>query len=121
MNSGMHKYWLRVLIFEPARKEILRWPLDAKKDLGSILTKLQKGAEVGYPDTEPIGTVGPGVFEVRVKEASGIFRAFYVVKFEHGILVFHAFKKKSQKTPKHEIDTARKRLSSYLKELKSED
>src|ERR1700688_2668555 len=100
-SGGMHKNWHRVLIFEPARKEILLWPLEAKKDLGSILTKLQKGALVGYPDTEPIGTVGPGVFEVRVKEPSGIFRAFYVVKVEHGILVFHAFKKKSQKTPKH--------------------
>lgn len=116
----MHQGWLRVLIFEPARKEILHWPIEAKKDLGSILTKLQKGAEVGYPDTEPINTVAPGVFEIRVKEASGIFRAFYLVKIKHGILVFHAFKKKSQKTPKQEIETARKRLNSFLKELEDE-
>lgn len=121
MIFGMHKNWLRVFIFEPARKEILHWPLEAKKDLGSILTKLQKGAEVGYPDTEPINTVAPGVFEVRLKDASGIFRAFYVVKSQHGILVFHAFKKKSQKTPKHEIETARKRLNAYLKELDNAD
>jgi hypothetical protein len=39
------------------------------KDLGSILTKLQKGAEVGFPDTEPFGTIAPGVFEIRVTES----------------------------------------------------
>ena len=116
----MERKWIRVLIFEPARKEILNWPIEAKKDLGSILTKLQKGADVGYPDTEPINTIASGVFEIRVKDASGIFRAFYVVKNEHGILLFHAFKKKTQKTPKQEIETARKRLISYLKELKYE-
>ncbi len=116
----MHHAWLRVLFFEPARKEILHWPLEAKKDLGSILTKLQKGAEVGYPDTKPFNTVASGVFEIRIKEASGIFRAFYVVKSKHGILVFHTFKKKSQKTPKQEIETARKRLNLFLEELENE-
>ncbi|MFN7904309.1 MAG: XRE family transcriptional regulator [Pseudobdellovibrionaceae bacterium] len=29
--------------------------------------------------------------------------------------MFHSFKKKSQKTPKHEIETARLRLNTYLK------
>lgn len=118
--NPMLKPWLQVLIYEPTRKEILTWPLEAKKDLGSILTKLQKGAEVGFPDTEPFATIAPGAFEIRVKEASGIFRAFYMVKRERGILVFHAFKKKSQKTPKQEIDTAQKRLKKFLKELKDE-
>lgn len=33
------KNWLNVIIYEPARKEILTWPLEIKKDLGAILTK----------------------------------------------------------------------------------
>ena len=74
-----------------------------------------------YPDTEPIKTVATGVFEIRVKDASGIYRAFYLIKTEIGILVFHSFKKKSQKTPQHEIDTARLRLNAYLKEFENED
>lgn len=98
----------------------MNWPLEAKKDLDSILTKLHKGAEVGFPYTDPFGTIAPGVFEIRVKEASGIFRTFYLVKRERGILVFHAFKKKTQKTPKQEIDTARKRLNQFLKDLENE-
>ncbi len=48
----MGKEWFQVHIYEPARKEIIHWPLEVKKDLGSILTKLQKGDLVGYPDTE---------------------------------------------------------------------
>ena len=114
MLLDMRNHWLRVLIYDPARTEILRWPLEAEKDLGSILTKLQMLAEVGYPDTEPIISVARGVFEIRVKESSGTFRAFYIMRVEHGILVFHAFKKKSQKTPNREIATARKRLNLFL-------
>lgn len=112
---------LEVFISDQARKEIRRWPLEVKKDLGTILTKLQKSEIVGYPDTEPMKTVAAGVFEIRVKDASGIYRAFYLIKTEVGILVFHSFKKKSQKTPQHEIDTARLRLNAYLKEFDNEN
>ncbi|MFZ4402729.1 MAG: type II toxin-antitoxin system RelE/ParE family toxin [Pseudobdellovibrionaceae bacterium] len=116
----MGNSWSKVFITEPARKEILEWPLEIRKDLGSILTKLQKGAVVGYPDTKPIVTVAPGVFEIRLKDSSGAFRAFYVIKTKHGIILFHSFKKKTQKTPKQEIETGRLRLNAYLKELSNE-
>lgn len=117
----MNKNWLQVFISDQARKEIYRWPLEVKKDLGAILTKLQKGEVVGYPDTEPMRSVAAGVLEIRLKDISGIFRVFYLIKTEHGIVVFHSFKKKSQKTPLHEIETARLRLNAYLKELNNEN
>ena len=117
----MSKNWLRVFISDQTRKEIHRWPLEIKKDLGSILTKLQKGETVGYPDTEPMRTVAVGVFEIRLKDVNGIFRVFYLIKTEHGIVVFHSFKKKTQKTSQYEIETARLRLNNYLKELKNEN
>ncbi len=116
----VNKNWLQVFISDQARKEIHRWPIEVKKDLGAILTKIQKGESVGYPDTEPMRTVAVGVFEIRLKDISGIFRVFYLIKTEHGIVVFHSFKKKSQKTPLHEIETARLRLNAYLKELNNE-
>jgi phage-related protein len=118
MNSP--KNWHKVLIYNPARKEILNWPLEIKKDLGSILTKLQKGVAVGYPDIDSMKSVSLGCLEVRLKGPDGIYRAFYVLKTEFGILVFHSFKKKSQKTPKHEIDIGKKRLSAFMKELADE-
>lgn len=121
MRFGMSQGKLQVFISNQARDEISSWPLEVKKDLGSILTKLQMGGIVGYPDTKPMSTIGKGVFEIRLKDASGVFRAFYLVKTEHGIIVFHSFKKKSQKTPKHEIETARLRLNAYLKDLIDEN
>jgi len=111
----MSKHWLQVFISDQARKEILEWPLEIRKDLGAILTKLQKGSLVSYPDTKPISTVGS-----RLKDASGAFRAFYVIKTKYGIVLFHSFKKKTQKTPKQEIETGRLRLNAYLKELGDE-
>ncbi len=116
-SKYVNKNWFEVFISDQARKEIRRWPIEVKKDLGAILTKLQQGEAVGYPDTEPMKTVAAGVFEIRLKDASGIYRAFYLIKTELGILVFHSFKKKSQKTPQHELETARLRLNAYLKEL----
>ena len=114
------KNWLHVIIYEPARKEILSWPLEIKKDLGSILTKLQKGDQVGYPDTDSMRSVAPGCFEIRLKGNDGIYRAFYIVKTEYGILLFHSFKKKTQKTPLQEIESGKQRLKKQLKDLKDE-
>lgn len=116
----IRKVWINVIIYEPARKEILSWPLEVKKDLGSILTKIQMGISVGAPDTKPMRTVTPGCFEIRLKGKDGIFRAFYVVKTDVGILLFHSFKKKTQKTPQQELDTGRSRLKAQLKEIENE-
>ena len=61
--------------------------------------------------------VGKGVEEIRVKDASGIYRAFYLAKFKNKVLVFHLFMKKTQKTPQKEINLGKKRL----KELMNDD
>ena len=123
VHNGLVKKeeWLSVVFYEPARKEILSWPTEIKKDLGSILTKLQKGESVGEPDTKLMKSVAAGCFEIRLKGADGIYRAFYILKTELGILVFHGFKKKTQKTPVKEIDTGKTRLSALLKELGNEE
>lgn len=113
-------HWLSVIFYDPARKEILTWPIEIKKDLGSILTKLQKGENVGEPDTKAMKSVATGCFEIRLKGADGIYRAFYILKTEVGILVFHSFKKKSQKTSIKEIETGKIRLKTLLKELGNE-
>ena len=120
-NSMEKKNWLRVVFYGPAQKEILTWPIEIKKDLGSILTKLQKGENVGEPDTKSMKSIASGCFEIRLKGADGIYRVFYILKTEVGILVFHSFKKTSQKTPMREIDTGRTRLKSLLRELGNEE
>lgn len=103
-----------------AQKEIRSWPNSAKKNLGTVLTRLQLGVNVGFPDIRPMPTVLAGCYEVRIQELEGNFRVFYVIKTEVGLVVFHAFQKKTQKTPPREIHVARKRFAAFYIEVKNE-
>jgi phage-related protein len=58
--------------------------------------------------------VAAGVSELRVAAADGAFRVFYYTTSPRGILVFHAFVKKTQRTPPVEIDLARKRFKELF-------
>jgi phage-related protein len=58
--------------------------------------------------------VAAGVAELRVKGQDRSFRAFYYTVSSQGVLVFHAFVKKTQRTPPLEIELARKRLKELL-------
>jgi len=109
-----------VHIHDPARKEIHSWPTEAKKDLGAVLTQLQFGETVGMPDVRPMPSIAKGASEIRLKDQSGIYRVFFIIETEIGILVFHGFKKKTQQTPQSEIDTGKKRLKKFLEELENE-
>ena len=64
-------------------------------------------------------SIGLGVSEIRVREDSGAFRVIYVAKFAEALYVLHAFRKKAQKTPKAEIELARKRYKAMLNARKS--
>jgi phage-related protein len=62
------------------------------------------------PLSRPMRSVGAGVHEIRVRDAAGIYRAFYVLESARGVIVFHAFEKRTQKTPQQEIELGRRRL-----------
>ena len=57
-----------------------------------------------------------GLYEIRVQQGSDIFRIFCF--FDHGqlVVIVNGFQKKSQKTPKNEIDTALKIKAEYENE-----
>ena len=44
----------------------------------------------------------------------GEFRVIYVAKFAEAVYVLHAFGKKSQKTPKADLDLAKRRYAQML-------
>jgi len=66
------------------------------------------------PNSRPMPGVAAGVSDLRVKGEDGSYRAFYYTASPQGILVFHAFVKKTQRTPLLEIELARKRLKELL-------
>ena len=83
-------------------------------EFGKAILDLQHGVRIGMPLSRPMPEVASGVCELRVRDAFGIYRAFYLAKSARGIFVIHAFEKKTQKTPAREIELARKRLKEML-------
>ena len=49
-----------------------------------------------------------GLFEIRVENGSNIFRIFCCFDKGNLVVLFNGFQKKSQKTPKQEIELAKK-------------
>jgi len=54
--------------------------------------------------------MGKGLFEIRARAQEGIGRYFYCTTIKREIIILHAFIKKTQKTPKKELDIALSRL-----------
>jgi phage-related protein len=60
-----------------------------------------------------------GLYELRIKAADSIYRVFFI--FDHGniVVLFNGIKKKSQKTPKKEIEKALKIKEEYYADKQS--
>ena len=65
-------------------------------------------------------TIGAGAFEIKIKDRQGVFRVFYVAKFEETVYVLHAFQKKSQKTSKKDIALGQQRYKE-MQELRKDE
>lgn len=53
------------------------------------------------------------LWELRVKFASDITRVFYFYLEAHKIILLHGFLKKTDQTPKRELETAMRRMAEY--------
>lgn len=105
---------VRPVIFHPkARDVIRRFPKEARVRLGRGLFRLQVGERIAMPDSRPMPTVAAGVPELRARGEDGI-RVFYCTAAPQGVLVFHAFVKKTRRSPPLEIELAKKRLKELL-------
>ncbi len=89
-----------------SRKEIKKFPEQAKKEAGHQLMRIQRGLEPS--DWKQMSNIGQGVREIRIHHG-GQYRIIYVVRFKDAIHVLHAFQKKTQKTQAKDIEISRKR------------
>jgi len=87
------------------------FPSDARVEAGYQLRELQKGNDP--VDWKPITTVGRGVREIRLREASGAFRVIYLAAGRDGVVVLHAFHKKTQLMPRKDIELAASRYRAW--------
>jgi phage-related protein len=99
-----------------AYDDLLAFPKDTRKDAGFQLGKVQAGLEPG--DSKPFDDVGVGTREIRIRDASGIYRVLYVAKFEEAIYVLHCFQKKTQVTSKQDKAIAAARYRAVVRSRK---
>ena len=72
------------------------------------------GSELHYPHVDTIkGDKYKGLLELRVEFASNIFRIFFFLPKTNNAILLHGIVKKSQKTPKKELDVALERMKEY--------
>jgi phage-related protein len=98
--------------FGSSLEDIRAFPEEARRSAGFQLRRVQEGLEPN--DWKPMRGVGPGVQEIRLHVA-GEHRVFYVARFVEAVYVLHGFEKKSKKTPKPELDLARRRYGDLIK------
>ena len=79
-----------------------------------VLTRrmLAIGPNLGEPHTKPMGN---GLFELRLKGAEGIARVFFCMFIGKRIVVLHSFIKKTDRTPKRELEIAQERMKEIKK------
>jgi phage-related protein len=90
------------------------FPKSVRQEAGKAIRELQSGLSLGMPKSRTMPSVAQGVSELRFKDSAGQYRVFYYTKHSAGILIFHAFTKKTQKTPDKEIELGRKRLKELI-------
>ncbi len=96
-----------------ALKSIREFPEDVRHDAGYQLDKVQHGE---HPDDyKPMPSIGKGVEEIRLRDASGIFRVVYTARLADAIYVLHAFQKKTPATARRDIELANKRYTELLR------
>jgi phage-related protein len=92
---------------EPVREWLLELSKAERKVIGDDVLKVQYCWPIGKP---LVGNLGDGLWEVRSRIGDRVARVIFFVEGSTMVLL-HGFVKKTQKTPKHELDIATKRLN----------
>lgn len=104
-----------------AKEVVSFFPDKVRAEIGYLLYLLQIGKMLNQPQARPMPSVANGAFELRVRGRDGVYRVFYILKTETGILAFHAFQKKTQKTDKNDLRLGQQRLKELLGDLNGKD
>jgi phage-related protein len=105
--------WVVESLNETVTGEIEALPLDMRARLARIAKLIEElGLErVGEPHVKHLE--GP-LWEMRLTGRSGISRALYVTAIKRRVVIVRVFVKKTEKTPRREIELALSRAKSVL-------
>ena len=103
----------KISFFDGVKEDIVALPVKLRARMIRLLDMIEvHGANLGSPHTEPMGN---GLFEIRAKAQEGIARGFFCYMDGKHIYVLHVFVKKTEKTPKKEMDIAIERMKEVKK------
>jgi len=91
--------------------------VEGKREAFRLLRLLQLGENIGLPTSRPMQIIGNRCHELRMQDAKHNWRIVYHLAPD-AVLILGVFPKKTQKTPKNQIDTCKERLKRYLDEIK---
>ena len=107
MVTASHK---PLQVMGTSHNDLRAFPDEARRDAGFNLDFVQRGLE---PENwKPMKTVGAGVSEIRVRDATGAYRVIYLATRPEAVYVLHCFQKKTEKTSQHDIDLAKRRFKA---------
>ena len=99
---------MKRVVWQGSSRAVVRgFPVKSRKEAGRQLLRLQLGLEP--IDWRPMSAVGAGVREIRFRY-QGQYRIIYVASEGDAVVVLHAFQKKTRRTPKRDVDLARRRF-----------
>ncbi|MCV3214359.1 type II toxin-antitoxin system RelE/ParE family toxin [Plectonema radiosum NIES-515] len=90
---------------EPVRDWLKNLDREERRLIGADIKTVEFGFPIGMPICRPMGD---GLFEVRTNLPQGIARVLFCIH-EGEMILLHGFIKKSQKTPKQELNLAKER------------
>lgn len=91
---------------EPVREWLKSLPREQRKIIGEDIKTVQFGWPLGMP---LVRKLDKGLWEVRIRLPAGIARVLFTTG-ERQMVLLHGFIKKSQKTPRDDLELAMARL-----------
>jgi phage-related protein len=95
---------------EPVREWLKSLPREHRRIIGEAIKTVQFGWPLGMP---LVRKLDKSLWEVRVHLPSGIARILFTAS-ERRMVLLHGFIKKSQKTPREDLELAKTRLRMLL-------
>ena len=93
-------------------------PKMRSKIYGLLAILQEKGNELREPYSKHLDD---GIFELRCKFGSDITRVLHFFYYEGKIILTNAFVKKSQKTPKEQIQIAKDRRKDFIERIMKDE
>lgn len=90
---------------EPVREWLKELEKEDRLAIGTDIKTAEYGWPIGMPTSRPMGD---GLFEIRTNLQNRIARVMFCIT-DGKMVLLHGFIKKDQKTPKRDLDLARRR------------